>query len=74
VKPHGDGGEPSIENIALRCRAHNHYEADVYYGPGTSAVRRTSRQQVTPIRPQLGPDPVGTLADDSRSRTVRGPR
>ena len=27
------GGSPSVENIALRCRAHNAYEAAVYLGP-----------------------------------------
>jgi hypothetical protein len=27
------GGEASVENIALRCRAHNAYEAAVYFAP-----------------------------------------
>jgi hypothetical protein len=27
------GGEPSVENIALRCRAHNEYESRVYFAP-----------------------------------------
>lgn len=27
------GGSPSVENIALRCSAHNRYEADVYFAP-----------------------------------------
>ncbi len=27
------GGQPSRENIALRCRAHNAYESAVYFGP-----------------------------------------
>jgi hypothetical protein len=27
------GGPPSVENIALRCRAHNQYEAKVYFDP-----------------------------------------
>lgn len=33
VKPYEVGGEPTVENIQLRCRAHNQYEADVYFGP-----------------------------------------
>lgn len=37
--PHGDNGAATIENIQLRCRAHNFYEADLYFGPGTSAIR-----------------------------------
>ena len=27
------GGPPSVENIALRCRAHNQHEARVYFAP-----------------------------------------
>jgi len=27
------GGQPSVENIALRCRAHNEYESRVYFAP-----------------------------------------
>jgi hypothetical protein len=32
--PYGAGGKPTIENIQLRCGAHNRYEADLFYGPG----------------------------------------
>jgi hypothetical protein len=37
VIPYAAGGEPTVENIQLRCRAHNGYEAERFYGP---AVRR----------------------------------
>jgi 5-methylcytosine-specific restriction endonuclease McrA len=30
--PHGHGGEATVENIALFCRAHNDYEAELVYG------------------------------------------
>jgi hypothetical protein len=33
VKPWAAGGPPTAENIALRCRAHNSYEAKVYFRP-----------------------------------------
>jgi hypothetical protein len=33
VKPWIVGGPPSVANIALRCRAHNAYEATVYFAP-----------------------------------------
>jgi hypothetical protein len=36
VIPYGAGGEATVDNIQLRCRAHNGYEADVFYGPGRS--------------------------------------
>ena len=38
VRPWIVGGPPSAENIALRCRAHNAYEADVYFGPIRAAM------------------------------------
>ena len=30
--PYGVGGKPTVDNVQLRCRAHNQHEADVYYG------------------------------------------
>jgi hypothetical protein len=30
--PYEEGGQATVENIRLRCRAHNQYEAWVYYG------------------------------------------
>ena len=34
IEPYEAGGSPTTENIALRCRAHNRYEAELFYGPG----------------------------------------
>ena len=31
VEPHGVGGPPTEQNIQLRCRAHNQYEAQAFY-------------------------------------------
>ena len=39
VVPHAAGGPPTVENIQLRCRAHNGYEADLFYGPGKRRTR-----------------------------------
>ena len=33
VKPWAASGPPTVENISLRCRAHNRYEAERYFGP-----------------------------------------
>jgi hypothetical protein len=33
VVPYAAGGEPTADNIQMRCRAHNNYEARVFYGP-----------------------------------------
>jgi hypothetical protein len=32
VKPHAAGGPPTEDNIQLRCRAHNQYEAELFFG------------------------------------------
>jgi hypothetical protein len=34
VTPYAAGGETSVENLELRCRAHNAYEAEKYFGAG----------------------------------------
>jgi 5-methylcytosine-specific restriction endonuclease McrA len=34
VVPYAEKGPPTAENIALRCRRHNQYEAEVVFGPG----------------------------------------
>jgi hypothetical protein len=39
VVPYAAGGLPTVENIQLRCRAHNGYEADLFFGPGTRRTR-----------------------------------
>ena len=33
LKPFAVGGTATVDNIQLRCRAHNRYEADLFYGP-----------------------------------------
>jgi hypothetical protein len=38
VTPFGAGGRPTVDNIQLRCRAHNSYEAEVFYGPAREYV------------------------------------
>jgi hypothetical protein len=35
VKAHALGGPPSLENISLRCRRHNQYEAELIFGART---------------------------------------
>jgi hypothetical protein len=36
VRPFAAGGEATVNNIELRCRAHNVYEADQFFGPRES--------------------------------------
>jgi hypothetical protein len=36
---YGQGGEMTEDNISLRCRAHNQYEAELVFGPQVTKVR-----------------------------------
>lgn len=64
IVPHALGGPASVENIALRCRRHNQYEAHLVFGshgPSSSAESRAT-YAVAPIprgiaRPCLAPSP-----------------
>jgi 5-methylcytosine-specific restriction endonuclease McrA len=48
VEPHALDGEATVENIALRCRAHNVYEAELLFGAyDPSRVRETPAVYVT---------------------------
>ena len=54
VIPHAAGGRPTVENIQLRCRAHNGYEVDLFFGPGK---RRTREDVVGEARAAYGRGP-----------------
>ncbi len=51
VQPYGVGGQATVDNIALRCRAHNACEADLFYGP-----REPRRSELAPERVRLPPE------------------
>jgi hypothetical protein len=38
--PFAQGGPATVENISLRCRRHNQYEAQLVFGPRAAAKRR----------------------------------
>jgi hypothetical protein len=56
LKPFGAGGETTVANVQLRCRAHNQYEADLYYGPCRSRedVVQERRSAYAATRPRRG--------------------
>jgi len=71
VIPYGAGGKATVDNIELRCRAHNGYEADLFYGPGKRRTRggvvgkgRAIDERVT----MAGTGPGTSAHSDSRSR------
>jgi hypothetical protein len=79
VDPHGVGGEATVENIELRCRAHNNYEAECFYGPGTTR-RRTTRPGTSwgagtawGMSPRPEPTPDGCCRTAMESRILPDP-
>ncbi|HEX7126283.1 MAG TPA: HNH endonuclease, partial [Thermodesulfobacteriota bacterium] len=51
VRPYAAGGAATVENIELRCRAHNGYEAERMFGPrGESQVREPGSVYATACR------------------------
>jgi hypothetical protein len=42
IRPYALGGPTSAENISLRCRRHNQYEAELVFGPRTRRVEGDS--------------------------------
>ena len=67
VVPYAVGGQTMPENLELRCRAHNSYEAEQYFGPLLIRETRASWDV------QLGPDLVesGAGRDGLESRGAR---
>jgi 5-methylcytosine-specific restriction endonuclease McrA len=57
VVPFAVGGAPDAENIELRCRAHNNFEAQLFFG--TELVRERSS-----LGPVLGPDRARDTANE----------
>jgi hypothetical protein len=53
------GGEPTVDNISLRCAQHNEYESELIFGPyDPSRVRETPAVYANSIGPLLVPGPV----------------
>jgi 5-methylcytosine-specific restriction endonuclease McrA len=55
IVPHALGGLATVENISLRCRRHNQYEADLVFGPRGPSVIREEHGFQEPAR-RFGPE------------------
>jgi 5-methylcytosine-specific restriction endonuclease McrA len=57
--PYATGGETSVANMELRCRAHNAYEVDQYFGRGPTLFARErrdvawTRRELVPVQNEL---------------------
>jgi hypothetical protein len=59
VEPFSVGGEATVENIELRCRAHNGYEAEVFFSRSLSlTLGEASSAYVGNFKHPLGPGRV----------------
>jgi hypothetical protein len=63
LRPYAAGGLASVENIELRCRAHNQYEAELFFGERMPILLRERRAE-WPCgnwsQDQLGGEPLMT--------------
>jgi hypothetical protein len=62
VKPYAAGGQPTVDNIQLRCRAHNGYEAELDFGMRNPSVMREPRALYLTPDPAAVPSGSGTSA------------
>jgi hypothetical protein len=63
VQPYADGGASAVENLEIRCRAHNLHEAEQYFGSRLPLLVRESRPGYG-IATRSGPG--STLGDRQR--------
>jgi hypothetical protein len=71
VEPYEAGGSPTPQNIALRCRAHNSYEAELFYGPGKQYGGADIARE-RPVGPRRVMDDTFSFRNESdRSRHAR---
>ena len=67
IEPFAAGGKTTVTNIELRCRAHNAYEASLYFGADVVAAARRRAASLTPTSRTAG------LAPDSSRGELKKP-
>jgi len=71
VVPRAVGGAATVANIQLRCRAHNGYEVDLFFGPGKRRTKDSTRAGAPAAREAA---PTGFGGDAARTRSGTGTR
>jgi len=61
IVPHSAGGEATVENIQLRCRAHNGFEAEMFFGRRNYRPRSTD-DDLSMMTSSTGSGPSNSLA------------
>jgi hypothetical protein len=54
LDPYGVGGEATVDTMELRCRAHNNYEAELFYGRPQPTRSGTSSPPPCAATPSIG--------------------
>jgi hypothetical protein len=78
VEPFAEGGLATVQNIQLRCKAHNLYEASLFFGDGADCVRENAMafagdsEELVPERAREPHRPfvVGSREADAQMRTT----
>ena len=72
VEPYAAGGAATVDNIQIRCRAHNQYEAEVFFG--ASVVRE--RPEVWDLTAALPANPLrwSDVPDQYAGHPLPGPQ
>ena len=73
VSPYAVGGEPTVDNIELRCRAHNVHEAAKYFGNRLPLLVREVRQWWTSDSTSSGARPGDPRRPVFPGREAGGP-
>jgi 5-methylcytosine-specific restriction endonuclease McrA len=73
VTPYAAGGASTADNLQLRCRAHNGYEAERYFGRRTCSGVRDARAAPTPSPAEPPPPPSRLDLCSHGARTECGP-
>jgi hypothetical protein len=58
VVPRAAGGDATVDNIQLRCRAHNGHEVDLFFGPGKRWTEGQARGRASVTRSGTGAPPA----------------
>jgi hypothetical protein len=84
IVPYGKGGPPTVDNLALRCRRHNTYHAELDYGreyierkiKEERERRQAMKQGAVPEVPQQErpPDTIDEAGNASQPRATTDPR
>jgi hypothetical protein len=76
LEAYAKGGKATLENLQLRCRVHNAYEADLEFGPRQAQPQTAVEQAYVPYRtapstrsgPGRTPRPTATTSRDEAER------